>query len=292
MEKNKYSKIITGCGIGCAVFVGIILLSVVGIYTYIQHTMNDVEEIEKLTEDIEIAYGKTEEFSPAFVEVNITERIESFLKIRDSLIFRAQPLIDAIKSVEIKKNNYEEEESFWSVLGIIGSGVGVIPHVVDYYYQRNDLLFENEMSLGEYYFHYITTYYSLLKKSPGDGPEFDLMSDSGNGIHLEETNGSNDDIETITEHREIEIRSRVNDLYSNFLKNFILNTPADMTTDFHQLVKVELEELKSDDLRIPWQDGLPVNLNIALEPYKVGLARSYSKLLNPFDFRNETENKK
>jgi len=289
MKKDGYSKIVTGCGIGCAVIVGIVILSVVGIYTYIDHTMGDVDEIEKQTEQLEAAHGKPEEFIPVFDNELFTSRIKSFLTLRDSLISGSSTFIEAIRTLELKKNNLDESESFWSVLGILGSGFEVIPHVVDYYNQRNDLLLKNEMSLGEYYFFYITSYYSFMKYSPSDGPAFDIMSENGNGIHLEEVDEDNDGPETIIKRRNIEIRTKANRMYSIFLSNYISHSNGSETDKFTVMMDEELQKLKADKLRIPWEDSLPVMITSLLEPHQLKMEVTYSKLLNSLDFKSDPD---
>ena len=68
----------------------------------------------------------------------------------------------------------------------------------------------------------------------------------------------------------------------------LLNLEEDLDTDSEpsglpELVAAELEALEADPARIPWEDGLPEELAVGLEPYRERLASTYSPATNPFE---------
>jgi hypothetical protein len=278
-----------GCAIGCGAFLLIIILAGVGLYTYISHKVENVEELDRLSTEIEKSYGTVETYKPYDNEPISISRLESFLLIRDSLMNNSQEFIEAINkmsdSIENEKDS-SDNSSFWNVIDIISSGVGIIPHIINHYYEKAYWQREYEMGFGEYYYLYVTCYYSFLKKSPGDGPPFQFADNKGHGIQIND----NEDVhfgKEVMEQREIQIRRKVNEMFLHFFGNLLSNGVADK--NYEQLVEHELENLRNDKYRLPWENNLPEMLKNILEPYRTRLENSYDKTLNPLEFKNKND---
>lgn len=288
MEDKRSSKLVTGCGIGCGVVVLILILAGVGLYTYVTHALGDTEEVDKLSDELRVRFGTVEEYSPDPVFFITKNSVEKFINVRDTLLSRSGEFLKSIDEMTAHiESGEEKDKSFWDVMDIIGSGFGLVPGVINYYYNRNQLLLNNEMGMGEYTFLYITFFYCLLDKPLNDGPEFELQP-TGNE-HGDSQNQNWKFGEKVYEDREARMTLKVNKLYRSFLLNF-LNAQSDFTkSQIVDEVQTEYEMLKEDKFRVPWRDGLPEEVRTNLEFYTVRLQKGYEKMLNPFDFRDLNE---
>ena len=66
------------------------------------------------------------------------------------------------------------------------------------------------------------------------------------------------------------------------------NLEEDLAADsepsgLRELVSVELKTLEANPARIPWEDGLPEEFAVGLEPYRERLEATYSPASNPFE---------
>jgi hypothetical protein len=66
------------------------------------------------------------------------------------------------------------------------------------------------------------------------------------------------------------------------------NLDEDLAADgdrnpLREAVAAELQALEADPSRVPWEDGLPEEFAIGLEPYRERLEATYSPATNPFE---------
>ena len=287
-EEEKSSKAVKGLGYGCGILIFIVLLILVGGYFYMKGKLDKVEELDALSIELEARYGLLSSFTPSPSGKISADRIESFLLIEDSLWSEKDELENSILSLTEEIKNADEDESFLDVINIIGSGAGIIPELLNYYSKRGTLLLENNMGLGEYYYIYITAYFSYLGKNISDGPPFHIMNRDFNDGELVLTFGDENSKSLNLESSQEEVREarsnyislRVNKLFRNYFDN-LLN--KDSTTSFAQNAKAEFELLKSNKLRIPWEGSPPEEIIESLLPYKYKLESSYNYLINPVE---------
>jgi len=250
--------------------------------------LDKVRELDALSIELEARHGLLSSFTPSPSGIISAHRIEAFLLIRDSLWSEKDELENSILSLSEEIKNAAEDESFFDAVNIITSGAEIIPELLNYYSKRGTLLLENNMGLSEYYYIYITAYFSYLGKNIGDGPRFQLMNRDSNEGELELTFGDENSNslnlessqEEVSEARSNYISLRVNRLFRHYFDN-LLN--KDSTTSFAQNIKAEFELLKSNKLRIPWEVNPPEEIIKSLFPYKYKLESSYNYLINPVE---------
>lgn len=289
MEKSN--KVLTGCGIGCGAFTLIIVILAVVVYTYIADKVEIVKQMESEMAMLEEELGEFDDFCPS-PDLSIDkQRIETFLVIRDSLYEPFRKFETSVENVTLdieKIDSGEEKESFWSVLGIVSSGIGIIPDMLDYYKIRNELLFKYRMGFGEYCYYYTLAYYSWLKKSPGDGPDFPIADNEKDGdikINFEEEGQNNFDefSEEVKTNREEFLREKANYLMKVLLQNILDYSATELTAAIKTQIEKEIELLENNRYRIIWQDGLPGQILASFENYQQEFENTYYPISNPLE---------
>ncbi len=282
--EDKSTKVLKGCGYGCGALTIIVILVAAGSYFFVKSKVDSLEELETELTNLEKEHGTIYNYSPELDGSIKPERIEIFLSLRDTLVPVKEVLLKSINEVTADVEILEEDESFWNIFDLIGSGFGVIPDLLNYYKKRNELLLKNKMGLGEYYYIYSMAYYSWLKRSPGDGPKFKLSDNDSRIVKFSEEKSDENFGENIIEQRKERITRDMNRLfrrlYDNQL-NKIIN--SDSQIPFRNTLEKEINALKENTDRLPWEDGVPEIINGSLLPYKDKLLLSYSTLLNPVE---------
>ena len=282
--EDTSGKIIKGCGIGCAVIFGLIILILAIGYFKVKDKLNEFKEFEELGTIIETKFGILEDFTPSANSAEFNERIKRFVLIRNELFPLGKNLEEEILTFESSIKN--QDESFWDAFDIMSSGLGLIPELLKYYKSRNDILIKYEMGLGEYYYNYIIVYYCLLNKSPGDGPAFNIS----NHISVELKEEQNESgWRSIEEERDEEIRKQANRYFIFFYSNLINNPEHKLADDFLGVLQNELDKLKENKLRLPWSEGLPPFYTDVLEKQQTTLDSLYIKMLNPVEMNEMPE---
>jgi hypothetical protein len=152
---------------------------------------------------------------------------------------------------------------------------------------RNQTLLEQGMGVGEYQYIYALSYFVLLNKDPADGPGFVLSGDEDDeeddGVRVDW--GVGDNGEEVKEARGRRVRSFINDLQIVVLENQIaayqasLPTGAALASDpWGAQMLAEMEKMRLETLRIPWEEGLPEQTRASLEPYRDRLDASYDPM--------------
>lgn len=288
------SKWLVGCGIGCGVIILIVII-VIGVgYVLIRDTVDEFKEAETSNEVLVETYGEIEDYTPAMNGRIPADRIEAFLTVRDSLQWLREEMVNSIHNItEDIEEVQDSEKPFWRVLGIIRKGFGAIPQMAEYYTSRNYALLNNQLGLGEYYYLYTIIYYAWLERSPGDGPDFRIMGDNENyqGFRWEESEDEESDWERskddVREERRYRITRKVRKWVLPMMRNqmeMIEDAPRSQYTQTWRIaLENEIEAMRDDRERLPWQDGLPEIMESSLRHYRDRLLTSYDETLNPLE---------
>jgi hypothetical protein len=278
-------KLIKGCGIGCAVVFGVLILLIVIGYYKVKGKLDEFKEFEDLSLVIDEKFGKVDDYMPPFEPGKFSERIQRFISVRKEL----QPDIKKLERelLDFEGNIKNSGKSFWDKLDILSSGLGIIPGMLNFYKVRNDVLIKYEMGFGEYYHHYIICCYSFLQKSPGDGPKFNISENISITYKDDDEVGSLDS--TVYEVREETFRKLSNKYFRIFYGNLI--SVRDRVIDAGVINMIEGERLKLNDkkYRLPWEEGLPELYLDILVGRKSELDSLYSALVNPVEMNKISE---
>ena len=133
------------------------------------------------------------------------------------------------------------------------------------------------MGLGEYTWIYWYTYVAWLGHPADDSELHEFIDERHEGsehvrIHMD----GGMEPERITWRLRRDVRSMLRNL-----EQALEASPEQ--AGLAELVSVELTALEEDPSRVPWQDGLPAELTVGLEPFRERLEATYSKATNPFE---------
>ena len=279
MEKST-KKWFIGCGIGCGAIVVILILLLTFGFFFVRNMAYKFEETGELMNSLKDLYGEIEDFIPSSDGRIPYERMEAFLYVRESLNPIRDKLTQSISILESVRNReaQRQERRPGQVFRAVKAAFGLIPRIGDFYTQRNQALLEAEMGLGEYMYIYILSYFSMLDKSPGDGPAFQLVQDE-RIWRLDDW-----DREEGFEDRNLRLTERINRLILQVLKN--LEPRLETTSsnpeeeEWRGAFLAEIQALEDDVFRIPWSEGLPFVIEASFHPFVTRLENSYSELTN------------
>ncbi len=272
-------KWLVGCGIGC----GLMILAVGGIGTCgflgIQKIKQRADNLDQGYEALVDLYGRAEEYAPAGDGVVPAARMEVFLAVRADLA----PTRDKLGAL-LADLDEGDSRGGRGVLTKIRAGMSLLPSLFDFIDERNQVLLDQGMGLGEYLYIYGLGYYAWLGKDPGDGPSFTL-SDHDQGEDESRTsfrwNSSREDPGDVRESRRDDLRRYLNGIQAPMLAGQ-LEAARLQGLDAAWLVQLEAEQaaVEASSQRLMWQDGLPEPIAAGLEPFRDRLEAAYSPVMN------------
>lgn len=300
-EKKKSS----GWKLGIKIGLGVILLGIVAVagigYLLLKDAVVALGEISKSEKQLIEKFGKVEAFCPEKDGTIPAERMEVFLRVREDLVPLQKELQASLTRLLSEVSQAEDEGS--SILGVtklIKDGSRVLPKAGMYFSTRNRTLLELGMGLGEYYYVYTMAYHAALGIAPDDGPDFSFLGAGNKNSSLyyamqemlksreEKKKEAEEGISLETGKGEIALRRRemILAMMQCQLQHAAAARPAaegDPET-WPGLLAAEVEKMKEDRRRLPWQDGLPEALARSFQPYRERLKASYIQLMNPLEF--------
>jgi len=243
-------KTLTGCAIGCGVM---LLLFLVGMGTTTWFTFRGYDQALRTRETLDQLYASQASYTPPPDGTIPAERMQRFLAVRRALV----PFCERVsehQQVFQRLSSYEDMDRP-SVKEVFADGGRVITGLFrigfdfgDYVATRNEALLAREMGLGEYTWIYVTAYFSWLGHRP---------------VRIIEE----DDRPRIFQDRVFaEIRGMIERHVA--ARQADLDHPATADPAGLAAWRAELEALGGDAERIPFEDGLPPELEASLQPFR------------------------
>ncbi len=290
-ENKNTNKWLLGCGIGCGVLL-LLLIAAGGVgYFFVKDVVKGFQSADKSQTRMEERFGRIEDFTPDPDGILRPERVSVFLSVRDSI---AWPRTELERSLEKLASNIGDidrgEKSLWGIVGVVKKGFGFIPQIAEYTRMRNEALLDRGMGLGEYDYLYVLLYYSYLGKNPEDGPEFALVGEN-DGVHVDsgddEEEEEEESAEDLLERRRITIVARIRRIIRPMMDRQLAAAEegSGISLSWKRQLSQEVEAMRKDRERVPWQDGLPQALKMKLEPFRSRLESSYSAMVNPIELQ-------
>ena len=267
------SKVLTGCGIGCL----LAIVLVVGFgwmgYRWARLAADAVESTGQSEARLEERFGPVRDFRPPVDGRIPADRMEAFLLIRESLAAQRTALEEAISGLAPG----DGESGMTGGLRAARAGAQIAPRALDFSRARNESMLLAGMGFGEYTWIYWLAYDAWLGNPADASTLHDIMaeratSDGSVQMHF----GGSMEPERITWRLRRDVTAMLRNLEED------LDTDSE-PSGLPELVAAELEALEADPARIPWEDGLPEELAVGLEPYRERLASTYSPATNPFE---------
>ncbi len=281
--ENKSSKILLGCGVVFGIFVVLLVLIGFGIYTFVKNASEKQDEIVQLNNFIEEKYGKVEDFLPPQKNIVDSVKFVLFLSIRDSLTEYDDEITSDLEVISEKIKSKEEDLSFFETIGVMKRGLDLIPSFFLYVKKRNELLINYDLSLGDYFYYYVLSYYSFLKKEVSDGPPFNLVVSNKNDGAVLSFNNNKDEkdheklLRETKRKRKMILSGKINSLFIKFFENGF--SSSDSVN--YQIYSEELSLLKENEMRIPWIDGLPKEISDFFSKFNV--EETYNPMINSIE---------
>jgi hypothetical protein len=211
--------------------------------------------------DLETTYGPQESYVPPASGIPAPERIEAFLEVRRALEPACEDFWTAERSVA-KLEALDDQEDVSKIVAIRQAfstsktmmGVGSL--IADFYETRNRALLSAGMGLGEYTYLYVLAYNDQITHPTEElnlfGPEV--------------------------------VNQRVHNTLLTMLKNQLaLQQSESPSADATAGLASEIEAVEHDRRRIPWQDGLPPEIERGLTPYRQELDASFCAATSPLE---------
>ena len=282
-KSSTTKKWLIGCGIGCgAVIVVLVILGTAG-YFFIKDIVKDFKETEILMDTLTERYGTIREFIPDPDGAIRPARIEIFLAVRSSMAPAMEEMERAINILsEMEQKDRDTEEPSPNFFTKIKTGLSFATQIAEFYKSRNQALLDNDMGMGEYYYIYVMSYYSLLGKSPADGPPFRIEDQADGGRII----SSGRHRETQEDRMDLMLRRVHRQIFPILQNQYARLTEGDVSRTkekWRTALASEIEAMESNRYRMPWEDGLPDILKTSLEPYRSRLESSYSAVINIFE---------
>ena len=289
--RSNTSKWLMGCGIGCSVILALIILVVASGYFFVKDKIGDFKEIEITLEKLEDEFGDAQDFTPEPEGIINPDRIETFLEVREKTEFARNNITDHLRRFSKDIEDVQDEgESFWNVMNLVKKGLGIIPKMVEYYKDRNEILLEEGIGIGEYYYIYTLAYYSWLKKPLDDGPKFPLMGGKEfknfDWRNFEEDYNDYEEFgDDVRDKRERRIIRKIHRVIIPMLERQLeeLLENGNKNNSWRDALEKEIQLLDEDSRRIPWEDGLPTVLKDSFQPFRDRFETSYNAMVNPLE---------
>ncbi|MCP4660447.1 MAG: hypothetical protein GY856_34020 [bacterium] len=240
--KDSKKKSLKGCAIGCGVMV---LLLPLGLGTTTWFTFRGYGEALRARQTLDGTYATQASYTPSPDGSIPVERMQRFLAVRRALMPFCERAT-AHQQVFERLSGYERTDQpppMKEVVADLGRAVKGIFRIGydfgDYVTKRNQALLEHEMGLGEYTWIYVTSYFSWLGHRP---------------VRIIEQ-----------KDRPRVFHDRIFHEIRGMIERHVAEHPA--TADpaaWH----AELEALRGDVERIPFEDGLPPELEASLLPFR------------------------
>lgn len=278
---KEYPKWLVGCGVGCLAVLVVVFIIGLGAVLTARKVAGGFKEAQQAVSRVEGEFGPPEAYAPDPDGRIPADRIQAFLAVREATSRVRGNLKARIEELEsITGDRQPERKSgLQKLLTVMRTGVGAIPRLAEFEHNRAEALMANRMGLGEYWYIYSLVYYSSLKKDPGDGPAR-LHTQDGGEVRLDD----HSDPQDVRESRRSRIDRKVNLLFRRILGNALQESKAAEKSPWLQVVEKERSALEEKHERIPWEDGLPPEIEQSISPFKSDLDESYDPTMNPIEF--------
>jgi hypothetical protein len=235
---SKIPRWLLGCGIGCLAVL-VLGLALTGFGTV--WVWNMVERFDRTIEtrvEVEERFDRPETFTPADGGVVPPDRLARFLEVRRAL----EPLCPRFDATigrieEFDEHAGDEPPALGDMFGVLKDVMGFPRLLADHMEARNQALLEAELGFGEYTYIYIVAYAAGPTARARDLPVQRILS------------------------------RRVRAAFVSMLergRDRLKDDPARAETA--AVFQAEIEALRDDTDRWPWQDGLPAAIADSLQP--------------------------
>lgn len=276
-----------GCGAGCGVVLLVFVLVVGGSFYALRDVFRGFRQMEETRSSLQAEHGRISDFRPPADGRLAAARLEAFLAVRDSTSAAREDLARALAE-DVPALQGEKSQGFTRFLRGLKAGVGFTGSLADYLRVRSAALLGHHLGLGEYLYIYALAYYSWLGKDPAAGPAgLDLDRKQDGHVVWGDRHGDWSKPE-VRRHR---LRVIIHDDLLPMLEGQLAAADSidaasraglrdSATVAWRRDLAAEVDRLRADPERVPWQDGLPARLQESLAPYRARFEAQWSEPVN------------
>jgi hypothetical protein len=268
-----------GCGIGCGIVLLIFVLVAGGSFYMLRDAIHGFKQLEESQTALVEEHGRISDFQPRPDGRIPAERVVAFLAVRDTTSAKRDALARAL-NVDVPAMQGEGRKGLAKLFRGLKAGFGFTGTLADYLRARGAALVDQKMGLGEYLYTYSLVYYSWLGKDPGAGPsEMKIDYESKRDGHVMVWGEEHGDWSK-PEVRRQRLRLLVHDHLLPMLESQLAAAEPAADPAWRRELAAEIDRLRADPARLPWQDGLPAPLRESLEPHRAQLEAQWSDAAN------------
>ncbi len=243
--------------VGCGAMIVLAIVSTILLGVMMTRPFNRAVDARAAIEE---RFGPQEAYVPPLDGAPTPERVEVFIDVRTALSAKCADFANAQAQVaQMEKFDEQDEvnriEVMKQAFSMTKSMMGVGPLLGEFYEARNQSLLDSGMGLGEFTYIFAVAYRDQMLGEPG---EFSLFGP------------------TIANHR---VRQALLAMLEN-QRTALLEAGGEPDTS---MLDAEIAAMKSDEARLPWQDGLPPVIVEALAPYRNSLDEFYCPASAPLE---------
>ncbi|MBZ5499415.1 MAG: energy transducer TonB [Acidobacteriia bacterium] len=265
MAMTTPQKWLAGCGIGCAVLIVLVVGLVTSAIVYVRGKYRPLQEASDSRKEIVAAYGAPDTFVPPPDGIIDPGRMEAFLSVRDALKDPQARLDSALANFDFERLT-RRQQSFGAVLQTLSEMTNLIVPAGEYVNQRNRVLLDKRMGLGEYAYIYSIAYYSFLGHSPAEGPSIIAKIQQR---ERDRPGGNNFPFSPEA------MREQYRRLMLHLLRNQLDSIKDVKQTKWRGTLAEEISRIDTQMDRLAWQDNLPLPIEECLRPYRSRLEATY-----------------
>jgi hypothetical protein len=278
--KKSSTKWLIGLGIGCGGIVVIVIILLIGGYFFVKSTTQGFRDSDELMKSLTARYGRIEEYCPEPGGTIPAGRLEVFLGVREASAPARAKLEESLEVlVKDREAKGAHGRSPGTIFEALKTSVGMVPQISDFLKSRAQALLDREMGAGEYYYFYVIAYYSWLKHPPMDGAGFRFM-----GPGNDQTDPDDQDALTVSKDMNLmRIHRLVLPMLQCQLAKLGEGRPGGPQDKWRQALAAEVKAMEADRYRLPWQDGVPAEIDSSLRPFRERLEAGFSRMADLFE---------
>ncbi len=279
-QKKSANKWLVGLGIGCGGVVVIIIVLVIGGYLFVRNATQGFRESDELMKSVTAKYGRAEDYCPDPAGAVPAGRLETFVAVREAAAPARAKVEESLEALmKTRDEAGARDRSPGTVFQAMKTGIGMVPQISDYFKARAQALLDKGMGAGEYDYLYVIAYYSWLKKTPMDGAGFQFR-----GPGRDATDPDDQDALAVSKDmRLMHIHRLVLPMLQCQLAKLGPAGKAGTGEKWRDGLAAEVKAMEADRYRLPWQDGVPAEIDASLRPFRDRLEAAFGRMADLFE---------
>ena len=267
-----------GCGVGCGIVtlvLGVIVAIGVG---WMRPAIHEIKNAESAAEELEAAHGSVDDWTPDAVHPLTSRQLEAFLAARRGCVREASALEATLADMPPDALDDPHSSTSAKVRAVLRMLRQMIGSIGAFLAARDDALLEFGMGPGEYGWIYVLVYHSGLGQPLDSGPVITKPV----GERVSPKTGERIFGEDHDRYSPARLRRAVRRLCVPAFRRMVESARRADDPRLADL-EAELARLESRPDAVPWEGGLPADVEVAIAAHAGRLEASWRPALHPFE---------